>query len=105
MWKVSVTLLLAVVICLGWTTFNAAQAAPYQRFTQQTDAHYRYGHNPSRDYGYRGGSYPHPDPHGRYVPIRNHHPYPGYYNGHRPHPVAWLYAPPLPGLNHYHGRY
>jgi hypothetical protein len=106
MWKVSVTLLLAVVICLGWTAFNAAQAAPDQRVTQRTDAHYRGNvHNPARDYGYGAGGYPRPYPHRRYYPIRSPYPYPGYNNAHRPHPVNWLFVPPLPNPFHRHGGY
>lgn len=101
MWKVSVTLWLAVIILLGWTVFNAAQAAPDQRLTQRTDAHYRgSGHHPPPDYGYGVGRHPRPYPHRHYVPIRRHHPYPGYYApyGHdrRPHPVHWLFLPPPP---------
>ena len=105
MWKISVTLLLAVVLCLGWTAFNAAQAAPDQRLTQRADNSYRgYGNTPHPGYGYGVGRYPRPYPNRHYYPVRSHHPYPGYYS-HRPHPVAWLFAPPLPNPFHRHGGY
>ncbi len=106
MWKVSLTLWLAVIILLGWTAFNAAQAAPDQRLNQRPDAHYRSAGNvPPSDYGYGVGRNPRPYPHRRYYPIRSHHPYPGYYNVHRPRPVNWLFTPPWPNPFHRHGGY
>ncbi|MBI5584966.1 MAG: hypothetical protein HY892_14230 [Deltaproteobacteria bacterium] len=108
MWKISVTLLLAVAFCLGWTAFNAAQAASDHRWNQRSDAHYRgYGHVPPPNYGY--DRHPRPQPHRHYYPVRSHHPYPGsyapHYHGHRSYPAGWQVAPPPPRLHHYHGGY
>jgi hypothetical protein len=110
MWKVSVTLLLAVAVCLGWTAFNPAQAASDHRWNQQNDAHYRgNGHVPSPDYGYRAGQHPRPYPQRRYYPVRSRHTYPGnyvpHYYGQRPYPAGWQVAPPPPRPYHHRGGY
>jgi hypothetical protein len=104
--KVSLTLWLAVIILLGWTAFNAAQAAPGQRFNQRSDAHYRSAGNvPPSDYGSREVRHLRPYPNRHYVPIRNHYPYRGYHNAHRLLPVNWLFVPPLPNPFHRNGGY